>query len=267
MALARVRLLDRFCFEYDDTPVVLPAALVRLVAFLALRGPSRRCVVAGTLWPDVSEEHALASLRTSIWRMNRLAPGLLSATSGSVAVSEAASVDSRDQEEFATGLLRGQLDDDGVVDGLSVLWGGALLPGWYDDWVLYEREKLEQRKVRALESLATTAYESGDLVTALDAAREASRREPLLDAMRSIAIRARLGLGDVSGAVHEYRAYRRFLALELGIEPSAVLVELEQRILSQDPQLLDAPGAAELLRGYRLGERLGSGRDGTVRGG
>ena len=82
MALARVRLLDRFCFEYDDAPLVLPAALERLVAFLALRGPSRRCFVAGTLWPEVSEEHALASLRTSIWRMNRLAPGLLSATGG-----------------------------------------------------------------------------------------------------------------------------------------------------------------------------------------
>ena len=92
--------------------------------------------------------------------------------------------------------------------------------------MLYEREKLEQRKIRALENLATTAYESGDWAMALEAAREASRREPLLDAMRSIVIRSRLSLGDLSGAVHEYRLYRRFLARELGIEPSAELTSL-----------------------------------------
>ena len=73
---------------------------------------------------------------------------------------------------------------------------------------------------------ATTAYESGDWATALDAAREASRREPLLDAMRSIVIRSRLSLGDVAGAVHEFRLYRRFLAGELGIEPPAELASL-----------------------------------------
>ena len=35
---------------------------------------------------------------------------------------------------------------------LSLLECEELLPGWYDDWVLYEREKLEQRKIRALET-------------------------------------------------------------------------------------------------------------------
>ena len=44
--------------------------------------------------------------------------------------------------------------------------------------------------------------------------------------MRSIVIKSRLSLGDVSGAVHEYRLYRRFLALELGIEPPAELASL-----------------------------------------
>ena len=55
------------------------------------------------------------------------------------------------------------------------------------------------------------------------------------------------------------------LAEELGIDPSPALVELEQRILAQDPELLGAPSGGEPLRGYRLGERLGTGRDGTVR--
>ena len=51
---------------------------------------------------------------------------------------------------------------------------------------------------------------------------------------------------------------------ELGIDPSPALVELEERILAQEPDLLSAVAGGEPLRGYRLGERLGTGLDGTV---
>lgn len=226
MALARVRLLDRFCFELDDAPLVLPTALERLVALLALRGPSRRCVVAGTLWPDVSEEHALASLRTSIWRMNRLAPGLLSATGASVAVSAATSVDSREQEEFAIGLLRGQLDDDGVVDGLSVLWGGALLPGWYDDWVMFERDRLQQLRLHALERTAAVLLRRRKVDLALQAALEAVRAEPLRETSNAALISVYLAEGNVVDALRQYDAFRSLIGVELGMVPSPRLVGL-----------------------------------------
>ena len=196
----------------------------RLTALLALRGRRPRVLVASTLWPDTQEDRARASLRTAIKRTEQDVPGLLEADRWTVGLSREVRVDVHvllhamddaptHQRQDASGLL-------------SLLECEELLPGWYDDWVLYEREKLEQRKIRALEHLATTAYESGDWATALDAAREASRREPLLDAMRSIVIRSRLSLGDVAGAVHEFRLYRRFLAGELGIEPPAELASL-----------------------------------------
>lgn len=226
MALARVRLLDRFYLECDDGPLVLPAALERLVAFLALRGPSRRCVVAGTLWPAVPEDHALASLRTSIWRMNRLAPGLLTATDGSVAVTDEASVDSRDQEEFATGLLRGQVDDDGVVDGLSVLWGGDLLPGWYDDWVIFERERLQQLRLHALERAAAVLLRRRKVDLALQTALEAVRAEPLRETSNAVLISVYLAEGNVVDALRQYDAFRSLLGMELGMAPSPRLAGL-----------------------------------------
>ena len=54
------------------------------------------------------------------------------------------------------------------------------------------------------------------------------------------------------------------LAEELGLDPSPALVELERRILEHDPTLLLVEPAGRPLRGYRLGERLGIGRQGTV---
>ena len=54
------------------------------------------------------------------------------------------------------------------------------------------------------------------------------------------------------------------LVEELGLEPSPALAELERRVLAHDPTLMLTEPAGLPLRGYRLGERLGTGRDGTV---
>lgn len=196
----------------------------RLTALLALRGRRPRVLVASTLWPDTREDRARASLRTAIKRTEEHVPGLLEADRTTVGLSDRVRVDVHALLRAMDAPHARQRQDPARL--LSLLECEELLPGWYDDWVLYERERLEQRKIRALETMATTAYERGEWVTALDAAREAARREPLLDAMRSIVIRSRLGLGDVPGAVQEYRLYRRFLARELGIEPPQELTSL-----------------------------------------
>lgn len=221
---ATLQLLGWWRLSRAGATIQLGGREQRLAALLALWGRRPRVLVASTLWPDTREDRARASLRTAIKRTDEHVPGLLEADRWTVGLSRRVRVDVHALlRAMDTAPSRQRHDPSGL---LSLLECEELLPGWYDDWVLYEREKLEQRKIRALENLATTAYDSGDLVTALDAAREASRREPLLDAMRTIVIKSRLGLGDVSGAVQEYRRYRRFLALELGIEPPAELASL-----------------------------------------
>src|SRR4051794_1138180 len=77
MAGVRLHLLGGFACESSGSTVSLPFGMQRLVAFIALRGPSHRCEVAGSLWPDVPEPRALASLRTGVWRVNTLVHGLL----------------------------------------------------------------------------------------------------------------------------------------------------------------------------------------------
>lgn len=196
----------------------------RLLSLLALWGRRPRVLVAATLWPDVREDRARASLRTAVRQTQEHAPGLLDADRTTIGLSRRVRVDVDDLTQAIEDALARRVEEPSRL--LPVLRSEELLPGWYDDWVLYERERLEQRKVRALEMLANAAFDRGDLVTAMDAAREASRIEPLLDTMRSMLIRSRLAMGDVSGAVQEYRLYRRYLAKELGIEPSPSLAAL-----------------------------------------
>src|SRR4051794_3811202 len=60
----QLRLLDGFVFERAGRAVPMPHSLCRVVAFLGVRGRCGRVEVAGTLWPDVTEARAQASLRT-----------------------------------------------------------------------------------------------------------------------------------------------------------------------------------------------------------
>src|SRR5207248_11690129 len=68
----RLRLLDGFRLEQDERPLSTPLSTRRVLAFLGVRGCSTRAEIAGTLWMDVPEGKAHASLRTALWRLRRL---------------------------------------------------------------------------------------------------------------------------------------------------------------------------------------------------
>lgn len=230
MGGARLHLLEGFALESGDARVDLPVGMQRLLAFLALRGPAHRCVVAGTLWPEVPEAQALASLRTGMWRMNRILPGAVSADGVSLAMSGAMTVDTREQEAFATRLLRDHVEDEHWInDGLSSLWHGELLPGWYDDWVVFERERLNQLRLHALEHTASLLTRHGQLETALQLALEAVRAEPLRETANAVLMSVYLAEGNVVDAIHQYEAFRDLLERELGLEPSPSLCRLVPR--------------------------------------
>ncbi len=220
----RLQLLEEFALHHQGKPRQLPVGIQRLVAFLSLSGPTHRCVVAGTLWPEVAEAHALASLRTSIWRLNRVLPGLILTEGVRLSVPTGLSLDSRDQEQFALRLLRGRVrDEEWILAGIDHLWRGELLPGWYDDWVVFERERLIQLRLHALEQAASVLTGCGHLDSALQLALEAVRTEPLRETANAVLIDVYLAEGNVSDALHQYDVFRELLRRELDLDPSPAL--------------------------------------------
>jgi SARP family transcriptional regulator, regulator of embCAB operon len=103
--------------------------------------------------------------------------------------------------------------------------------------VIFERERLQHVRLRALESLAESELEVGHHDLALEAALGAIAIEPLRESGHTIAIRAHLLAGNRSAAIRAYRTYRDRLEHELGIAPSPGLEEIVRPLLprQRDP--------------------------------
>ncbi|SNS14714.1 DNA-binding transcriptional activator of the SARP family [Geodermatophilus pulveris] len=226
---AHVCLLDGFRVSVDDVPAAeLPHCAQRLIAHLSLSGRPARGAVAGRLWPEVSESHAQGSLRSALWRVQRAVPGLVEVSGGALTLAEGVRVDAREFTHWARAVLAPEAPA-GVVDPPAAALAGELLPGWYDDWVVLERERLRQLRMHALEVLADRLLLGGRYAEALQVADAAARHEPLRESAHRAVIRVCLAQGDPARAVRVYETFRDALARELGVAPTGRMEDLAAR--------------------------------------
>jgi DNA-binding SARP family transcriptional activator len=231
----RLTLIGRFALCRGGQELRIATSGQRLIALLALRDrPVGRLYVAGTLWPDHATERSLADLRTALWRVNQSSDQVITATPSFLRLEAGIEVDVRNLAAFAHRLTRagttpGPVDLDSV--DLADL-AGDLLPDWYDDWVLDDREGLRQTRLHTLETLARRLGASGRHADAIQAALVAIRLEPLRETAHRSLIEIHLTEGNWSEACRQFQRYRKLLREELGVEPSDSM----RRLLDRRPR-------------------------------
>jgi DNA-binding SARP family transcriptional activator len=223
----RLRLLSSFAFVHGDDDVDLPVNVQRLVIFLSLQPhPLQRSHVAGTLWPETSDQRASANLRSALWRLNQLGCQLIVAKGSCLAIAPGVRVDLHESTMRARQLLRNQ---DSVIDDLDdSLFHADLLPDWYDDWLVIERERFHQLRLRALECVCERLTALGGYAQAVEAGLAAVAAEPLRESAHRALVKVHLAEGNLAEAVRQFQFYRRILQDELGLSPSPQMVELLQ---------------------------------------
>ncbi|MFG2966661.1 BTAD domain-containing putative transcriptional regulator [Streptomyces sp. NPDC048288] len=236
-----LRLFGAFRLEGADGIVAVPASARRLLAYLGLHKRAPRSVVAGALWPDSAEEHAHGSLRTALWRLRRMRQPAVRCDGDSLYLADGVRVD---VDDFTRAALRltapapapAPAPDHGpdhTPPPLAVLESGELLPGWDEEWIGPERERLRQLRLHALESLSVRLTVRGCHALALEAALRCVAIEPLRESAHCAVVAVHLAEHNVVEAVRHYEAFRRLLREELGLEPSARMSGMFPRELTR----------------------------------
>jgi DNA-binding SARP family transcriptional activator len=200
----RLRLLGGFELSLGGAPVPLRPASQRLVAFVAVRshGVERTCA-AYQLWPDTSEERARANLRSTLWRLARVVPDVVISTPTRLALGHSVWVDAR---HGLSELISGS-SDAMIANHLPFEWMSSdLLPDWYDDWLMVERERLRQLHLRALEERAREALRVGRTGEAIQLALTAVSIDPLRESSHRTVIEAHLAEGNAFEAQRQLDA-------------------------------------------------------------
>lgn len=223
-------LLGSFRLAVGGEPVVLPMSAQRVVVFLVLHeGLLLRHHVAGSLWPDTTEQHASGSLRSALWRLGHPTLPVVEVVDTHLRLSPSVGVDVHASEALAHRILDGT--DRDATDLDARLLADDLLPDWTEDWVLVRREQHTQLRLGALETLCRRLTVSGRFAQAVQVGMVAVAGEPLRESAQRALIAAHLADGNVRAAIGQYRGFAQLLRTELGLEPSPAMQTLMDGLL------------------------------------
>ncbi len=254
----RLSLIRGFELRSGDSVVRVAFSAQRLMAFVALQDRAvRRLHASGMLWSDAPEQRANSSLRSALWRTpSPHGRPLIEASSTHLWLNPAVQVDFHEVVSRAA-LLLGREDGLQATDDVSGQlrqFGDDLLPDWYEDWLLAERERFRQLRLHALEAICHRLTNVGRYALALEAGLAAVASEPLRESAQRQVIRVHLREGNAAEALRQYQGYARLLANELGARPSPSMEQLLEGCDGQPARGLGSDRQREAVhRGSRGG--------------
>lgn len=212
-----------------------------LLAYLASNHGRRhsRDILVELLWPDCESEAGrsrLSVLLSSLRRQLEFAPlatPVLEADRFSVGLR--ATVVITDVEEFCRaleGAAASQSDGQRIrllTDAID-LYRGELLPGYYEAWIVPERQRLEELFFQALRQLSTHLSQAGDLDQAVRIAHRAVGADPLREEAHRELIRLYVAAGQPRAARRQYDELKRLLKQQLDDTPDAATRALVRAI-------------------------------------
>lgn len=254
MARLTVRMLGKFSAYCDHQPVTGLEArkLQEFLAYLLLHRDHtlNREALAEVISPEAPPLHSRKTLRQTLWQLqtvlndNAAAGGerLIIADTDSVTVNGNAGVwlDVAEVETAfagAVGRPGETLDEDaaGTLARAVSLYRGDLLEGWYQDWCLLERERVQSCYLALLDKLMGYHRAQGEYERAVVYGRDILRYDRARERTHVCLMQIHWLAGDRTAALRQYRACAEALREELDAEPGRQTVALYQRILHDDP--------------------------------
>lgn len=231
-----IRLLGQFRVQLGDHAISLPSRPAQtLFAYLVLNPgvPQRRERLAGLIWPEASDTNARSNLRHVLWRIRK-------------ALGDQAGQDYFPADDLALTFnpTPGCWVDVSLVGGKATAptleeqvaaYQGELLPGFYDDWITIERERLQanfEAKIEMLIDGLSREKRWGDVIEwAEHWIKFGTAPEPAYRALMVAHARS----GHKAKVKETYQRCAEALEREFGVEPSEETQALYQQLLATRP--------------------------------
>ena len=210
-----------FLVDGQDYKLAAPPKALPLLAYLLLHRNQavERQQAAFTLWPDDLETDARANLRRHLHLLGKALPPcpperpwlLLTASTLRWNPDSDYWLDVAEFERLAA-------SPDCLAEA-AALYTGDLLETVYDDWLFFERERLQQGFFAALEQLIQQRRAQCRYSEAIQYCQLLLARDPLREDTLRRLVALRYQTGDRAGGLAEYERFAALLKTEMGVEP------------------------------------------------
>ncbi len=230
-------------------PAGRPGDLLAVLLLARGRTVSTRTLIDRIWSDDDMPAEPRAALHTTVRRLRRALGEagrlIVQRPPGYALPRESVSVDA---EDFA-GTLTAAVDagDLGALEGVLAGWRGEPWGGFASGAAVEEVRRLRALVDRARTTRADLLLRDGRHHDAVAQARDLVAEAPLASAPVAVLMRALAACGDVAEALAAFRDHRRRLAGEQGLDPSAELLALQQRILRGEPGAGPRPAATDAV--------------------
>jgi len=254
--MLKIELLGGFQVFVDQRPLegfVSNKARALFAYLFITRKPQPRPVLAEMFWGGKRDSVANTNLRVALSNLRAVAAPYLQIGRNEVGINPSAPY-TLDVAEFQTRLERlsprWQDADAQALEEALALYQGDLLDGFlvrdalsFEEWALWQRERLRQMALQGLYKLAMHQTERGNYDSALKATSRLLELEPWQEEGHRQMMLLLALTGQRSAALAQYETCRRILAKELHTDPLPETNALLERIKVM-PQVAARPALA-----------------------
>jgi DNA-binding SARP family transcriptional activator len=234
-----VKFLGQFDVHYGDQPILISSRPVQtLFAYLILHAGAteRRERLAGLIWPRSSEENARSNLRHALWRLRKALSRYEQDPPFILSDDLTISFEANSNYWLDVNQLEGGLEHRASIDQLTesaTLYAGELLPGFYDEWVILERDRIQSVFDRLMQTFLNKLAAQGRWPEVLEwGERWLSHGSTSEAAYRSLMM-AQTEMGDRAAMAAVYHRCVDSLRQELGVAPSIQTRELFEELANR----------------------------------
>jgi DNA-binding SARP family transcriptional activator/tetratricopeptide (TPR) repeat protein/CheY-like chemotaxis protein len=273
VALVRFGLLGPLRVWRGETAVDLGPLQQRVVlAVLALQAgrPVGRQHLIDAVWGETTPRNAVNLVQRHVSGLRRvLEPGRLEHTrSGMLAWTDAGylltlpagaldlDIYERELGHARAARTAGHIEE--AAEALRAalgLWRGPVCDGLHSPYLDAQRDRLAESRIDVIEERIELELAIGDHADLVPELRDLVAEHPLRERLRGLLMLVLYRADRQADALAVFRAARRHLHEELGVEPGAPLQRLHQQILAADPKL-SGTAAAGVAAGASPGTGL-----------